>query len=199
VYRYPENSNREDTTILNCWQSYTARNIILGTTEKLSTDKIYLPLTKIEPQSIKLSVLYSVELKQYALSKAAYSFYEQLKKNTESLGSIFDAQPSELKGNIQCTADPTEIVIGYIDITEEQTKRIFINNNELERWGYSQGCTQFVVTNHPDSIRQHAAGLFPTYPNTLGPFNSIVDFYVSEPICVDCTLRGTNKRPAFWP
>jgi hypothetical protein len=199
VYRYPLNSNRPDTTILNCWQSYIARNIIIATTEKLSSDKIFLSLTKIEPQSVKLSVLYSVELKQYALSKEAYNFFEQMKKNTESLGSIFDAQPSELRGNIQCTTDPSEVVIGYVDITDEQTKRIFIYNNELDHWGYSQGCTQFVVANNPDSIQMHATGLFPTYPNKLGPFNSIVDFYVSEPICVDCTIRGTNVKPSFWP
>ncbi|QEC66114.1 DUF4249 domain-containing protein [Panacibacter ginsenosidivorans] len=199
-YRYPDNSNREDTTILNCWQSYTAKNIILGTTEKLSSDKIYLPLTHIEPQSIKLSVLYSVELKQYALSKGAYSFYEQLKKNTESLGSIFDAQPSELKGNIQCTTDPAEIVVGYIDVSQEQTKRLFINSNQLDSWGYSQGCSKLVVVdNNIDSIRAHATGLFPTIPNKLGPFGVIINFYVAEPECVDCTLRGSNKRPSFWP
>jgi len=197
-YRYE--SHQVDTTILNCWQSYTARNIILGTTEKLSTDRIYLALTHIEPSSIKLSVLYSVELKQYALSQNAYNFYQQLKKNTEQLGSIFDAQPSELIGNIQCTTNPTEIVIGYIDVTEEQTKRIFINNDQLDDWGYMQGCNaQVLITNNPDTLKKYASGFIPTYPNTLGPNNTIVDFYMAQPECVDCTLRGTNVRPSFWP
>ena len=193
------NARREaDTTILNCWQSYTARNIILGTTEKLSSDVIYLALTHMEPASIKLSVLYSVELKQYALSKGAYNFYQQLKKNTEQLGSIFDAQPSELKGNVQNTTDPAEIVIGYIDVSEEQTKRIFIYNNQLDHWGYLQSCgPQILIDNMPDSIAKYGTGLMATIPNkiTLG----IEDFYAAEPECVDCTIRGTNERPSFWP
>ena len=55
-YRYANHS--VDTTLLNCWQSYQARNIILGTTEKLRSDVIYLALTHMEPASIKLSVLF---------------------------------------------------------------------------------------------------------------------------------------------
>ncbi|MEP6845469.1 MAG: DUF4249 domain-containing protein, partial [Panacibacter sp.] len=103
-------THNPDTTIHKCWQSYVSRNIILGSSEKLNTDRIYLPLSYIEPASVQLSVLYSIELKQYALSSGAYVFYQQLKKNTEQLGSIFDAQPSELKGNIQCITNPSEIV-----------------------------------------------------------------------------------------
>lgn len=196
-YRNP--NGLPDTLIWNCWQSYTATNIILGTTEKLSSDIIYLPLTDIEPRSIKLSVLYSVELKQYSLSKGAYDFYQQLRKNTEQLGSIFDAQPSELRGNIQCTTNPDEIVIGFIDVTEEQSKRIFIYNNQLDKWGYSQGCSNVRIDNNPDSIAKYSGGVMPTIPNKLGPFNSIIDFYAADPYCVDCTLRGTNVRPSFWP
>lgn len=188
-----------DLAIWDCWQSYTARNIILGTTEKLSSDIIYLPLTYIEPASIKLGVLYSVELKQYALSKSAYSFYDQLRKNTEQLGSIFDAQPSELIGNIECVTDTKEIVIGYVEVTSESTKRIFINNRELDKWGYTQGCSNIRIDNNPDSIAKYGNGLIPTVPNQLGPFNSIIDFYASDPYCVDCTLRGSNQKPSFWP
>lgn len=196
-YRMP--NGLPDILIWDCWQSYKATNIILGTTEKLSSDVIYLPLTYIEPKSIKLSVLYSVELKQYALSKSAYEFYQQLKKNTEQLGSVFDAQPSELRGNIQCTTNPDEIVIGFIDVTQEQSKRIFIYNNQLDKWGYSQGCSNIRIDNNADSIAKYGAGVIPTIPNKLGPFNSIIDFYAADPYCVDCTLRGTNVKPTFWP
>lgn len=188
-----------DTTITNCWQSYTSRNIIIGSSEKLSEARIYLPLTYIEPASVQLSVLYSVELKQYALSLGAYMFYDQMRKNTEQLGSIFDAQPSELQGNIQCVTDPSEVVIGYVEVTEEQTKRIFISNKQVEDWGFNLGCSSFTIDNHPDSILKYGMGLMPTYAKTVSPFGGIVDFYASQPVCVDCTLRGSNKKPSFWP
>lgn len=188
-----------DTTIENCWQSYTSRNIIIGSSEKLTTDRIYLPLTYIEPSSVQLSVLYSVELKQYALSLGAYMFYDQMRKNTEQLGSIFDAQPSELQGNIKCVTNPSEVVIGYVEVTEEQTKRIFISNKQVEDWDFDLGCGSFTIDNQPDSILKYGIGLMPTYAKTVSPFGDIVDFYASQPVCVDCTLRGSNKKPSFWP
>lgn len=197
-YRDPVNLSA-DTTIATCWQSFTSRNIIIGSSEKLSTDRIYLPLTYIEPASAELGVLYSVELKQYALSLGAYMFYDQMRKNTEQLGSIFDAQPSELKGNIQCVNDPSEIVIGYVEVTEEQTKRIFIANKQVEDWGYNPGCSSFTIDNQPDSILKYGSGLMPTFAKTVSPLGDIIDFYASTPICVDCTLSGTNIKPSFWP
>jgi hypothetical protein len=121
-----------------------------------------------------------------------------MKKNTEQLGSIFDAQPSELKGNIQCISDPGEIVIGYVDITQEQRKRIFINNKQLDDWGYDQGCTFMLIDNIQDSILKYGTGLIPTLPNKVY-MDAILDFYASINTCVDCTTRGTNVRPSFWP
>jgi hypothetical protein len=70
-------------------------------------------------------------LKQYGLSSDAYTFWSQMKKNTEELGSIFDAQPSQINGNIHCTTNPVEPVFGYVSITNIQTKRIYINRTSL--------------------------------------------------------------------
>ncbi len=189
-----------DTTIFKCWNTFISTSINLGSSEKLSRDVIHLPLLNIEPASVKLSVLYSINLRQYALSHEAYSFFQKVKKNTESLGSIFDAQPSDLQGNIHCVTDPKEIVIGYIDISEEKIKRIYIKNDEVPGWGFSQHCVSTVVDNNPDSILKYGIGLSPTYPNTIGPFGSIVKFNATfNEDCIDCTLTGTNVRPSFWP
>lgn len=187
-----------DTTIFKCWNTVNSTNINLGSSEKLSKDVIYLPLVFIEPASIKLSVLYSINVRQYALSHEAYLFFQKIKKNTESLGSIFDAQPSELNGNIHCITNPVEIVIGYIDISEEKKKRIFIRNDELPGWGYRTGCTFITIDNNPDSILKYGVGLSPTVPVKVGL--GIVSFNATpDQNCIDCTLTGSNVRPAFWP
>ncbi len=86
-YKFPDQS--ADTAIYKCWNTVNSTNVNIGSSEKLSEDLIYLPLISIDPASVKLSVLYSVIIKQYALSHEAYLFYEKIKKNTESLGSIF--------------------------------------------------------------------------------------------------------------
>ncbi|MEP7229264.1 MAG: DUF4249 domain-containing protein [Ginsengibacter sp.] len=197
---YRNVSQAPDTTIFKCWKTVNSTNITIGSSEKLSKDVIYLPLVSIEPASVELSVLYSINVRQYALSHEAYIFFQKVKKNTESLGSIFDAQPSDLQGNIHCVTDPSEIVVGYIDISEEKIKRIFINNSELPGWGYSQGCVQTILDNQPDSILKYGVGLSPMVPTALGPFGVIVKFSATpDQNCIDCTLKGTNMRPSFWP
>ena len=125
-------------------------------------------------------------------------FFQKIKKNTESLGSIFDAQPSELTGNIHCVTNPSEIVIGYIDISEEKKKRIFIRKDELPGWGYRTGCTFITIDNNPDSILKYGVGLHPTVPFMVDL--GVKSFYATpDQNCIDCTLTGSNVRPPFWP
>ena len=197
---YRNTSQTADTLLYKCWNTVSSTNIQLGSSEKLSSDVIHLPLVQIEPASVKLSVLYSINVRQYALSHEAYLFFQKIKKNTESLGTIFDAQPSDLQGNIHCITDPKEFVVGYVDISEEKIKRIYIRNDQLPGWGYSQNCIQAIVDNNRDSILKYGVGLFPTTVAALGPFGGIAKFSATlDPNCMDCTLTGTNVRPPFWP
>ncbi len=186
--------------IYKCWQYNASSNILLGSSAKLAQDIIHLPLLNIPPASIKLSVLYSVLVKQYVWSKEGYEFLERMKKNTESVGSVFDAQPSELNGNIHCTSNPGQPVIGFFNICTIQQQRIFIRNAELPGWGYVPGCgIEIEIENNPDSIAKKASGLLPTSPRTTGPFGSVLTFYAAPEECVDCTKRGTNVKPTYWP
>lgn len=189
-------SGTADTTIYKCWKSQSSSRIILATTEKLGADKIYQPLRYVEPQGEELSVLYYMDLKQYTLSKPAYDFYQKLKKNTEQLGSIFDAQPSELEGNIHCLNNPDEIVIGYIDVTQEQEKKVFIKHEDLPiPWLPQIPCSEQKIENDAVDFYPY---LIPTRVAELMGV-SIKSYYAADPICVDCTLRGSNVKPSYWP
>jgi hypothetical protein len=187
-----------DPEMYICWKDNSSTSLILGSSEKLSQDIIHLPITLIENNAQKLSVKYSILVNQYSWSKAGYEFLQRMKKNTESVGSVFDPQPSELNGNIYCTSDPNKSVIGFFNICTIQSKRIFIKNSELPVWGYRASCMQWIVKNNADSIAANAQGLLPTTPDQIRGF-SIVTFNASEPLCVDCTLSGTNVKPIFWP
>jgi len=184
-----------DTSIYKCWKTQNPSSIILISTEKLSESKVFLPVRYIEPQADELSVLYYIEVKQYALSQEAYLFKQKLKKNTEQLGSIFDAQPSELGGNIHNVNNPSEQVIGFVDVTGEQVAKLFISNNQLTGWSPHISCSQLLFENEPDKID---ANMIPTSVYEYRG-RKIKSFYAADPICVDCTLRGTNIRPPFWP
>ena len=173
TYTYPD--QRIDTSIYKCWKTVNSSNINVGSSEKLSRDLIYHQIMLIEPESEKLSVLYSINVRQYAVSKEVYSYLQKLKRNTEEIGSIFSAQPSELTGNIHCTTSPSEIVIGYVEVSQEKVKRLYIKNSELPGWNYHVACSTIVVGNNIYEIQQNGAGL-PTIPYLSRPIRELLDF-----------------------
>lgn len=188
-----------DMTKYFCWKTDPSTTIMTGTTSNLASDVINLPLINIPADSWKLNILYSVNVKQYSLSQGRYEFLQRIKKNTEGTGSVFDAQPSELNGNIHCTSNPNEPVIGYVDVCPVQEKRIFINRKSLPDWNYNQSCLEQEIPNVSDSIAIKALFLLPTYPNTDPMTGRIISFFAAPPECVDCKLKGSSSKPSFWP
>lgn len=185
--------------IYTCWASEKSSNILIGTSIKLSRDTIHLPITFVPQDAWKMSKLYSINVKQYSPSPGGYEFLQRMKKNTENLGSLFDAQPSQLVGNIRCVDDPNEPVIGFIDVGQVQEKRVFISRSEVAPWNYRQACEEMTVRNHPDSIQPIVDYLLPTSPAQTDIMGNIIYFFASTNVCVDCNTRGTNQKPSYWP
>lgn len=198
--------------VYNCWISDTSSNIITNSSAKLLKDVISeSPIINIPSTSEKLHKRYSILVKQYALTSDAFDYYELLKKNTEQIGGVFDAQPSQLTGNIHCISNPTEPVIGFVTAGKVAQKRIFIENSNLPAgWAaitpYT-GCElhtllykRLVVSPNPaipDTFINEVYNLI--YPGTEIPIDAASGGYTtSSAECVDCTLRGTNKKPLFW-
>ncbi len=202
-----------DTAIYKCWNTHTPSTIITVSTEKLGQNVASMaPLLTIPKGDIKLSSLYSTNVKMYYISKKNQQFLDILKKNTESLGSIFDAQPAENNGNVHSISNPDERVIGFVEVTSEKQKRIFISNADVPGWGYDSGCNpEFPIINQADSLQvmlvkvQNSFLVLPTRAGpTVIPFfgngpPQLANGYFASAGCVDCTLRGINKKPAFWP
>jgi hypothetical protein len=203
--------------VYSCFGNDTASNILLGSSAALSEDVIYkTPITQIASASEKLETKYSIQVNQYALTGDAYSFWQNLKKNTEQLGSIFDAQPSQINGNIHCQNNPLEPVIGYISVSTVQRKRIFISNAQLPRlpqWNTVYPYTCSVDTDlfcRPEGkMCQNDVALFLIPAGSIelpidlvtsngnGP-PSTLGYSSSNAQCVNCTIRGTTLQPGFW-
>ena len=201
--------NRDLATqdIHTCWASNNSPEIVLGSSARLVNDIMYKqPIITVPFSSEKVKLGYSILVKQYALTEDAFNFWQNLKKNTEQLGSIFDAQPSQIQGNIYNVNDKNEPVFGYISAGTVQQKRLTVLNTSWPgTWGYGNNnadskCTVVFVPkkDYPDNF-------YGTKPIRI-PLNSeydlsgnITGYLASSPQCVDCTLRGTNKKPADWP
>jgi hypothetical protein len=188
--------------VSSCYGETSSANIFLNSTAALTRDVAYqFPLAFIEGTSEKLSIKYSIFVTQTVLTKEAYAFWENLKKSTEALGSIFDAQPSQLIGNIHNIADASEPVIGYISAGTVQTKRIYINKYELPVnfiTKYPYNCSIDTAKSSQDltakviPLNSGITPLNPAEPPALLPF------VYTDRTCGDCTIRGTVQKPTFW-
>ncbi len=197
--------------IYTCWSSDKSSDIIMSTTEKLTRDVLVnSPVTFIDSHSEKLGTRYSILVKQYVLTKESFAYYQQLSKNTEKLGNIFDPQPTTLTGNIHCITDPVEQVIGYITAGSVAQFRLYINKSDLPADadylvnGPYQQCFLDTLLYYDPKTRQDMVEQRIFHGDAI-PISSLgppgrppIGYTASAGICVDCTLRGSNKPPPFW-
>ena len=184
----------------NCWTDSNSTSIILGTSIKLSQDVIdRAPLHFIPDSSEKLGIRYSILVRQYALSQEAYQFWEILKDNTQSLGTLFDKQPGQLKSNIRNVQDASEPVIGFVSACYVPQQRIFIKNLEVAPWTGKLPGIGCGIMPTPQNIPFYKY----TFPDTAyAPyyFVSMGPLMLALKECLDCRLRsgGSNKKPNYW-
>jgi hypothetical protein len=182
--------------IYTCWHTGPSSNILLGNSTKLASDVIYeQPLRLLQANGVELSILYTTLVRQWALTDSAYNYASIMQKNTESLGSIFDAQPSQLVSNIQCLSTPGKQVIGYISAGTVQQERIWISNANVPGWDYVNVCPYSPAFPFPPYY-QYQFQIMGRIPVDV-PGMGIGAF---EPICADCRAAGgIPYPPPFWP
>jgi len=182
-----------------CYGSDNSNNIIIASSAKLSSDIIYLaPLTVVPLNSNKISVRYSILVRQYALTADEYNYWQALQTSTEQTGSLFDQEPSQITGNISCTSTPGKAVIGYVGVGSVAESRIFITNQQVYPWYFDQGCMEILFNSDSADVTNAASeGLLPVEVKFSGPV--LVGYYFGAASCVDCTLLGgTTVKPSFW-
>ena len=187
--------------IFYCWKDIPPTSIVVGTSAQLAQDVIYeFPLVTIPQNSQELTDEYSILVTQYALTDSGYDFLSLMATTSQNLGSIFDAQPTQLTGNIHSLSNPTEPVIGYIQAGTVQQERIFINSYQLQNWVYYNTCPMkdTLVPPLPAKLQMFfgSFGYVPLYYQ----FSPLSGWISNQAECVDCTLQGgSNQKPSFWP
>jgi len=168
---------------------------LLGSAEKTVFGRITDKLTEMTPSSTKLSVLYRIDVKQNVISKRAYDYFTNIKKNNQQTGSIFAPVPSELRGNITCDTDADRPVIGYVDISTTTQARRYIRERDVYEKPYT-GCE--IIPR--DSLLKWFNGQIPEffipYPKYIP--GDLPMSYV-DIVCVDCSLSATTQKPEDWP
>lgn len=209
--RYPIN---EVGKYQYCWKSNRSTDIVIASTADNREPKIRRQcVAHIYRGNDRLSQVYRIEVRQSQISSEAYMYWRTLKENSEEIGGLFSAQPTEFAGNFKCVSDPDKSVLGYASVSKPSSRILYINrlkNLELaDMYTYPRA----------DSLRTNsyfeADGYIPNdhelyynygmYP-VLGPDSPMGaslennSQWVENRACADCrALGGIKKRPADWP
>lgn len=189
-----------NTQTNDCWYSEKGREILLANSLRLSQDVIEkFRVATLPKNSEKVGIRYSTLVRQYALTEEAYMYWEVLQASSQNLGSLFDPQPGQLKGNLRNVANAAEPVIGYVSACAVQEKRLFINNRDLFNWvpvPPSPACSDQVISRDPTNFLRW------NFPDTsFGPwyFVGMTGIMIAKNDCLDCRRRGgTNQKPSYW-
>jgi len=198
----------EEESVFSCWKTEDPTSISIGTSISLVEDVITRKsILSIAKGSSKISTRYSVLVKQRALTAQEYTFLNDLRKTTESLGGIFGTTPITVLGNIRSINNEDEPVLGFFSGSEIKEKRFFIEYEDMPpdfRSPRIIGCeSELTCPIFPDPIA--GPPLFCVSLDDL-PENTIIlrlldqNFYeFTSAECGDCRLQGgTTKRPDFW-
>ncbi|MDH6342529.1 hypothetical protein M2480_001151 [Parabacteroides sp. PFB2-12] len=177
-----------------CWNKDHSKAFILGNSDRLSDALIKdKTLLTIEGRGYRFTSLYSILVKQYALSPEAYDYFRNLQKNIDDTGSIFAPQPTEMKGNIACITNPERPTIGYFAASVEKRERLYIPAHEvlLPPILDCSVPSDEVFFSFADAYSK-GFGIKVYIPE--------VELTYARLRCVDCTeAGGTKNRPDFWP
>jgi hypothetical protein len=179
-----------------CWRTENSYNINLKSTASLAENRINrYPLHFVDNSSDRLTVEYSMLVRQYSVSQDEYDYWAKVKSVTENVGGLYDIIPASVTGNVVCNDDPSQAVLGYFSVSAESVKRVFVKDNFAGQANYYLSCIGDTIPGTSPILGMNAY-VWLLYDHTdYPPFYSVITY---DKGCSDCTTRGINIKPDFW-
>ena len=205
--QYPDLTETRNPYLF-CWMHDVSRNVLLHSTANLSENVIEnMQLHEIGIENVRLSYIYSIQVKQWSLSDEAYNYYSILKRYTEEDEGLFTPVLSDYRGNITCTSHPDKRAHGYVLASNVTTKRIFIYEKDFKHMRSLYETPNCYARNWEHDYKP-MGDMLATFPwkspwvfmaRDGNPWDKDALMYTWY--CVDCrqTIGATKKRPDFWP
>lgn len=188
-------------SIYNCWKTDIVNGIYLVNTENLAQPAVKgFPLNFVSTETKKLSIKYSLLVRQLSVTKEAYEFWNNVGLIEEGQGALFATQPYQVRGNVKNVDDDNEPVLGYFITAGMTEKRIFIDKPTGVPFYYDPTCAlitedlywmlRFMRSQWPvvlTAIPTESGGLVPALP--------------VDQSCIDCQQAfggSTINKPDFW-
>ena len=150
-----------------CWKKNVINPILVGSSESLTENRIVnRQLYGKLPRDDRYSLLYSVNVIQQSLTKAAYEYYSNKAKLSEDMGGLFTPQPSEMTGNVECRTNPSKKVMGFVNVLKNVSeKRIYIAAGEITKslTSISAECEEILAADLPAYLEEAKIDLTELY------------------------------------
>jgi hypothetical protein len=162
--------------VRTCWKSKEISGIYISKSAGLAENRVIEAPLNFESQSgDELSIRYSLNVRQYAISQSAFEFWENIQKLVSQTGSLYQTQPSRILGNIRCTTDPAVAVTGIFEFPVIPVRCLLLTVGvDIPWWRLPAG--SYVTMDYQSN-----------------------SFLTATPSCYDCRLRdGTLEKPPFW-
>lgn len=182
-----------------CWASQKSDVLNIKNASFLPEAKVSrFPVVSIQDPDDRLTIKYSILVKQFSLNEEEYNYWAGLKNTMVQTGGLYDIIPATIPNNIYCVEDPNRDVLGYFCVSAVSSKRLFIEDefsgiNDT----YSDCYSDTIFTSRPDTLPDVNAGIaWIVVDNSKENPPSVIVTY--DMGCIDCRTRGTNIKPDFW-
>lgn len=174
-----------------------SHNIVVANTEALIEDRISdLTLTTFNNSTDRGQLRYSMLVKQYAISREEYEFWNTIKTMTENTGGLYDVTPISVTGNIMSLSDPEEIVLGFFSVSGVTTSRTFLRSPIVVPDIYKAKCIEEVMFADP---RLPGLGTIYFIINIYDNDDSPDVWEITSNLdCLDCARFASNVKPDYW-
>ncbi|GLB54048.1 hypothetical protein NBRC110019_30890 [Neptunitalea chrysea] len=199
-----------------CYITKNSDNIILNSFNNTQTSStINDALIKFIPvTNYIISSRYAIKVKQYVHNTTAYSFYQNLKKISESNSSLSPIQPGYIVGNIVNQENSSDKIMGIFDVASvSSSERIFFNYADLfpdeELPQYFTECNITPLNINPENPGDDNTELLLIYLDQGNmAFYHLIEIvpesswtvYMMPTECIDCTYfdNSATTPPDFW-
>jgi hypothetical protein len=183
-----------------CWITGLVNEIYtLDVANVTGSEYTGMPLHFVTNQTQRLSHGYSLLVRQHSLDRNAFSYWDELKKNSYEGGGLYDRLPSLTPSNFSNENDPDEYVLGFFTISGVTELRIFVDDVE----GFNKYNVFFCLpTPEMPRLRYLLYQDLPIYlSQAADPITGDEIFGETELKCLDCRVRkgSAGDAPDFWP
>ena len=183
---------KSDNPAYICYPTGNSTNVnIFNATNLAIKDIKHLKLSTITENDIKLLYEYYIKVNAYSVSKECYEFWKTIQSINESNGSIFDINPTNVKGNIKCCNNESE-ALGFFQSSSETNYSMGFTPDEynIDFRLIASECEEYTSWTVDPSFQHYLR---------TDLINDVPFLIVRNNFCYDCSLKYPTNKPSFWP